>query len=81
MERAFVKATTMRRFVAVALVAGLLGAAGATSDQRQTRARDLLNVGDDAPNFKLKTLKQDAEFELASNFGKRPTVLIFGSYT
>jgi hypothetical protein len=40
-----------------------------------------LRAGDPAPNFKLKTLDGKGEFELNSNFGKKPTVLIFGSYT
>ena len=47
----------------------------------QRRGRNPLKVGDVAPKFKLDILKTDKKFELASNFGKRPTVLIFGSYT
>lgn len=38
-------------------------------------------VGVDAPTFTLKALKSEATFSLKDNFGKRPTVLIFGSYT
>lgn len=40
-----------------------------------------LKVGDPAPDFTLKLLKEDKAFKLSDNFGKRPTVLIFGSYT
>jgi hypothetical protein len=40
-----------------------------------------LKVGDEAPGFKLKFLGKKDTFELKSNFGARPTVLIFGSYT
>ena len=37
--------------------------------------------GQVAPDFTLKLLKSEKSFTLSSNFGKRPTVLIFGSYT
>jgi hypothetical protein len=40
-----------------------------------------LKPGDEAPNFKLKRLNADEELELASFRGKRPVVLVFGSYT
>lgn len=46
----------------------------------QQRAPEL-KVGDPAPDFTLKLLKEDKTFKLSDNFGKRPTVLIFGSYT
>lgn len=39
------------------------------------------SLGSDAPNFKLKMLKSDQEVELASFKGKKPVVLVFGSYT
>ncbi len=39
------------------------------------------SIGSDAPNFKLKMLKSDQEVELASFKGKKPVVLVFGSYT
>jgi peroxiredoxin len=38
-------------------------------------------VGDKAPDFTLKALNEDKTFKLSDNFGKQPTVLIFGSYT
>jgi hypothetical protein len=40
-----------------------------------------LRSGDAAPDFALPTLDKSAEVELASFRGKRPVVLIFGSYT
>jgi hypothetical protein len=49
--------------------------------QRDQRSEGSLKPGDAAPDFKLKLLKSKDTFKLSDNFGKRPTVLIFGSYT
>jgi hypothetical protein len=38
-------------------------------------------AGEVAPTFKLKALDGKTEFELTSLRGKRPVVLLFGSYT
>jgi hypothetical protein len=38
-------------------------------------------IGDAAPDFKLKAKDGDKEVQLASFKGKRPVVLVFGSYT
>jgi len=38
-------------------------------------------VGSEAPNFKLKRLHSEDTIELASFKGKKPVVLVFGSYT
>ncbi|MBI5863091.1 MAG: hypothetical protein HZB38_00990 [Planctomycetes bacterium] len=38
-------------------------------------------VGEAAPPFKLKSLDGKSEFELTSLSGKRPVLLLFGSYT
>jgi peroxiredoxin len=38
-------------------------------------------VGSEAPNFKLKTADGKSEIELTSLRGKKPVVLVFGSYT
>jgi hypothetical protein len=38
-------------------------------------------VGETAPTFKLKSLDGKSEFELTSLRGKRPVLLLFGSYT
>jgi hypothetical protein len=40
-----------------------------------------LHVGDAAPDFTLKTPDGSAQVRLASFQGKRPVVLVFGSYT
>jgi hypothetical protein len=48
---------------------------------RDLRAADKLAVGDPAPDFKLKTLDGSCEVQLSACRGKRPVVLIFGSYT
>ena len=44
-----------------------------------------LKVGDDAPDFTLKKIKEDDEkkktIKLSTFKGKKPVVLIFGSYT
>lgn len=37
--------------------------------------------GQRAPDFALKTADGEKEYRLSDNFGKRPTVLIFGSFT
>ena len=46
----------------------------------QARA-GVLKPGSEAPDFRLPTLDKKSEVELASFRGKRPVVLIFGSYT
>ena len=38
-------------------------------------------IGDLAPSFELKVLDSKETFKLSDNFGKRPTVLIFHSFT
>lgn len=40
-----------------------------------------LQVGDPAPDFSLKTLDSVDHVTLSSFRGKRPVVLVFGSYT
>lgn len=47
----------------------------------EARRKDPVKVGDKAPTFTLKMLGSKKKFALSENFGKRPTVLIFGSYT
>ncbi|MFT7639315.1 MAG: hypothetical protein ACI9G1_001051 [Pirellulaceae bacterium] len=51
--------------------------------QRTGRGRpaDKLKVGDDAPDFTLKTLDGKAEETLSKYEGKKPVALVFGSYT
>jgi hypothetical protein len=38
-------------------------------------------VGEPAPDFELKLLDSKETFRLSGNFGKRPTVLLFHSFT
>lgn len=45
------------------------------------RGRENLKVGAEAPGFQLKTVDGKKEVDLASFKGKRPVVLVFGSYT
>lgn len=45
------------------------------------RMPDTLAVGDLAPDFRLKTKDGKHEISLSSFRGKKPVVLIFGSYT
>jgi hypothetical protein len=68
---------SMNLWIAVWMVAGAL----AMLVPGQSRREGSLKVGDRAPDFTLKQLNSDKTFTLSSNFGKRPTVLIFGSYT
>jgi hypothetical protein len=44
------------------------------------RAGDL-RVGDVAPDFTLETTDHKSRFQLSSMRGKKPVVLVFGSYT
>jgi hypothetical protein len=64
---------------------GILGASTtllALVGWEQTRPQQgNLRVGDIAPTFKLKYLGKNEFFDLKENFGKKPTILIFGSYT
>ncbi len=43
--------------------------------------RGHLHVGSQAPDFTVQTLDTKAPVQLASLWGNRPVVLIFGSYT
>jgi hypothetical protein len=40
-----------------------------------------LNVGDEAPDFRLKTRDTNEDVVLSSFRGRKPVVLVFGSYT
>lgn len=52
-----------------------------TPPARGERKNDSLRVGDPAPDFSLPRLKDKGEVKLSSFQGKKPVVLIFGSYT
>ena len=80
-----------RRWLAITGVLALgamLVVAEAAEAQRQRgrrkgdlRTPDKLNVGDTAPDFSLKTLDGKETVTLSQFKGKKPVVLIFGSYT
>jgi len=40
-----------------------------------------LRVGSDAPDFSLQTFDKSSQVQLSSFKGKKPVVLVFGSYT
>ncbi|MCH8273735.1 MAG: hypothetical protein IH851_03010 [Armatimonadetes bacterium] len=65
------------------LLTGLAGLAllAPLAAQRPQRTPDNLKEGDKAPDFSLTILHTEKKFTLSDNFGKRPTLLIFGSYT
>ena len=72
----------------LATVVALLAAVNVASGQRgplrpkgPQRSVGTLRVGDRAPDFTLKTKDGSREVQLSSFKGKRPVVLIFGSYT
>ena len=77
----------MRQELATVLgVLVILSFCTASFAQRQCRAGDLrregkLKVGDPAPDFNLKKVHGKGKVKLSSFKGKRPVVLIFGSYT
>lgn len=55
-----------------------------TAQQRRagdSRREGNLKIGDPAPDFDLKRLHEKGRVTLSSFKGKRPVVLIFGSYT
>ena len=50
-------------------------------NNRESRRDDAPSVGTEAPQFTLKRMESDDTVELASFRGKKPVVLVFGSYT
>ena len=50
-------------------------------DDRESRRDDAPSLGTEAPAFKLKRMESEEFVELASFKGKKPVVLVFGSYT
>ena len=49
--------------------------------QGDFRRVDTVHIGDMAPDFKLKTMDGKRTVRLGQFRGKRPVILIFGSYT
>ena len=62
-------------------------AAPPSGHQRQPRPKHAQmrtpgpEVGTQAPDFTLKVLNSDETVQLSERMGKRPVVLVFGSYT
>lgn len=52
-----------------------------TPPAKGERKNTTLRVGDAAPDFTLPDVKKSREVKLSSFQGKKPVVLIFGSYT
>jgi len=72
----------MRRLTITVIALFTLVVGGAIGQGQRVRMGDTsLRVGDKAPDFTIKELNSGKPFTLSSNLGKRPTVLIFGSYT
>ncbi len=72
----------------VAALAVCAGACAQPKDDIKKMIKDHKNkkdlapsLGADAPNFKLKSFDTEQTVELASFKGKKPVVLVFGSYT
>ena len=79
---------TMKRLLGILLTIALLVTGNAVLGQQRggrhggdLRMPDTLRVGDAAPDFKLKTKDGSREVTLSSFKGKRPVVLVFGSFT
>ena len=53
----------------------------ASQESRRGRSDNAPEVGERAPNFRLKSLDGKSTTELADFAGKKPVVLFFGSYT
>ncbi|MBI5686548.1 MAG: hypothetical protein HZC54_15880 [Verrucomicrobia bacterium] len=74
----------MKTSLGVLLTLALLVAGAASGQQRHggdLRMPDTLRVGDAASDFKLKTKDGSREVTLSSFKGRRPVVLVFGSFT
>ena len=52
-----------------------------TPPAKGERIKDAVRVGDAAPDFSLPDLKGKNEVKLSGFQGKKPVVIIFGSYT
>ena len=84
----------MRWMITAALIAtGACSSADKRASTRLDKDREALikkhrsrpdtapKLASSAPNFTLKTLSGEEEVDLASFRGKKPVVLVFGSYT
>ncbi|MCX6897606.1 MAG: redoxin domain-containing protein [Verrucomicrobia bacterium] len=76
--------TTTHLLLTLAMVMAISAAIAQNRPGRHSgdmRMPDTLRVGDAAPDFKLKTKDGGREVQLSSFKGKRPVVLVFGSFT
>jgi hypothetical protein len=82
--------TAMKSLLGILLTTALLATGDVAPGQQRPRGGrhsgdlrmpDSLRVGDAAPDFKLKTKDGSREVQLSSFKGKRPVVLVFGSFT
>jgi len=76
----------MKILPSLVLATACLFATSALQAQRPGKSKDMristnLKVGDTAPDFRLKMNDGSREVQLSSFRGKRPVVLVFGSYT
>ena len=74
----------MKRIVCLVIAASLWSAGTTESDEQRRRpTASSLKVGQKAPTIKLEYLNKDKEkdFDLKDFTGKKPVVLVFGSYT
>jgi hypothetical protein len=79
--------TAMKTSIGIVLTIALLAVSTVLGQQSggrhggDLRMPDTLRVGDVAPDFKLRTKDGSREVQLSSFKGKRPVVLVFGSFT
>ena len=68
---------------AMALTVGVRGALSQTKDMQKRSPKDAPQPGEPAPDFELALLggEPDDKIKLADFKGKKPVVLVFGSYT
>ena len=59
----------------------MLAATLALALQRAPQQGPGVRPGQPAPIFKLDLLEKDKSFDLKDHIGKRPVVVVFGSYT
>ena len=59
----------------------IIPSSGTSQRGRPDRDDGAPKVGDMAPTFKLKTLDGQKEVDIGKLIGKKPIILIFGSYT
>jgi hypothetical protein len=63
------------------VVAALALVAGVTQQGQRPQQGQGIKKGSKAQAFKLDLLQEGKSFDLAEHTGKRPVVIVFGSYT